>query len=97
MAGNLRHLQYIFISNCLHPKRDVAICFVKITYFSDGCAAQYINKIHVKFVPSQETFSSGSRMAVFCHITWESACDWLGGTVTRLCNDQTLTPEQLFE
>lgn len=121
--GKLKHLQYVFISDCLEHntvafyvfqkklleilKQTLPFALKKITYFSDGSAAQYKNKKNFLNLCLHKTdFEVEAEWEFFATSHGKSACDGLGGTVKRLAakaslqrpyDQQILTPKELYE
>ena len=83
----------------LHPK--------KITYFSDGVAAQYKNhKNFINLCHHKDDFGVSAEWHFSATSHGKGACDGLGRTVKRLAaraslqrpyNEQIMTPRQLFD
>lgn len=121
--GKLKHLQYVFISECLEHntvafyvfqkklleilKETLPFTLKKITYFSDGSAAQYKNKKNFyNLCLHNSDFNVKAEWQFFATSHGKSACDGLGGTVKRLAakaslqrpyDQQILTPKQLYD
>jgi transposase len=121
--GKLKNLQYVFISDCLEHdtvafyvfqkklleilKETLPFELKKITYFSDGSAAQYKNrKNFYNLCLHKQDFGIEAEWQFFATSHGKSACDGLGGTVKRLAakaslqrpyDDQILTPRQLYD
>ncbi|CAH0546678.1 unnamed protein product [Brassicogethes aeneus] len=104
--GELKHLNYVFISDCLIHNtiafhlflqqliaelKEKIINLSKIYYFSDGCAAQYKNKKNfINLCYHQEEFGVKAEWHFFATSHGKSACDGLGGTVKRLATKASL-------
>ena len=121
--GKLKHLQFVFISDCLEHnivafyvfqeklleilKQTLPFTLKKITYFSDGSAAQYKNrKNFYNLCLHKADFEVEAEWQFFATSHGKSACDGLGGTVKRLAakaslqrpyDQQILTPKQLHD
>lgn len=121
--GKLKNLQYVFISDCLEHntvafyvfqkkllemlKQTLPFDLKKITYFSDGSAAQYKNrKNFYNLCLHKQDFGIEAEWQFFATSHGKSACDGLGGTVKRLAakaslqrpyDQQILTPRQLYD
>jgi hypothetical protein len=79
----------------------------KVTYFSDGCAAQYKNgKNFLNLCCHEEDFGIKAEWNFFTTSHGKGPCDGLGGTVKRLAaraslqrpyDKQILTPAAFFQ
>ena len=75
----------------------------KVEYFSNGCAAQYINKYNfANLCMDEHDFGLSAELIFFGNCTRKSPCDVIGGNINRVTvveslkrikDDQILTHE----
>ncbi|CAF2145756.1 unnamed protein product, partial [Rotaria magnacalcarata] len=118
--GELRHGSYVLLLECnthdtiaVHLFQRKLIMFLKekyevlkITYFTDGCAAQYKNcKNFINLCYHEEYFGMTAEWHFFATSHGKGPCDGVGGTVKREAaraslqrpyNDQIMTTYQLY-
>ena len=118
--GNLCHGSYVLLLECnthdtiaVHLFQRKLINFLKvkfevlkITYFSDGCAAQYKNcKNFINLCYHKEDFGIPAEWHFFATSHGKGPCDGVGGTVKREAakaslqrpyHDQIMTTYQLY-
>ncbi|CAF3426200.1 unnamed protein product [Rotaria socialis] len=116
----LRHGSYVLLLECkthdsiaVHLFQRKLIIFLKekyevlkITYFTDGCAAQYKNcKNFINLCYQEEDFEMTAEWHFFATSHGKGPCDRVGGTVKREAaranlqrpyNDQIITTYQLY-
>lgn len=104
--GKLKHLNYVFISECLTHNtiafnlfqkklisalKEAIPSLRKIYYFSDGCAGQYKNrKNFLNICLHKNDFGIDAEWHFFATSHGKNACDGLGGTVKRLATKASL-------
>lgn len=113
---------FCVISNCLNHTTESVYCFQahlitellklnthieKVTYFSDGCAAQYKNrKNFINLCHHKTDFGIDAEWHFFATSHGKNACDGIGGTVKRIVSKASLqrvnaepitTPLQMFD
>ena len=122
-SDKLCHLSYVVISDCMHHDtvafhlfQKSFITFLmaklpsslkKVTYFSDGAAAQYKNrKNFINLCHHEIDFGIPAEWHFFATSHGKGACDGVGGTVKRLAakaslqrpyDQQIMTPRQLYD
>lgn len=97
---------HTFIRKVIPYIQELQPSISKITYFSDGSAAQYKNhKNFTNLLQHKEDFGIAAEWHFFATSHRKSACDGIGGTVKRLAawaslqavdKNHILTPSDLF-
>ena len=98
---------YAFLYRLLPDIKIALPTLKKVHYFSDGCAGQYKNRYNFSNIcHHEEDFNISCEWNFFATSHGKSSCDGIGGTVKRavaraslqrICRDQILTPQDMFE